>query len=1174
MVGTVGGLAAPAAAGPVTLVVASGPTTVASGGAVTYTITATNTGAAPASAVTITNDVTEANDPIVPPVGTGGITNPTLSTTTGSCSYNGGQVTCDAAGLSVGQTWTVTVSAHVTSSAGTVLTDAASVSGTESSTDFTATASATTTVNIAAGFTQSQLLKGLKDPIAFAFAQNGDIYIGEESGVILIDRNGALLPTPVISLNVFFAGESGLTGMALDPNFATNGYMYVSYTVPITSKGGTTQVFSQLSRLTVVNGVANPASEKVYFRGNQLQNLHHPGNDIQVGPDGKLWWSVGDNVPSISNAQALSNIYGKILRFNLDGTIPADNPFVNVSGTVPAIYAYGLRNPFRFTFLPNGKVMTEDTGSNFWEELDTIQPGGNYGWPFYEGDCYGCGYINPVYAYGHIPADGAASAIAAYSGSTFPQSYDHVVFVGDYNRGDIEAVAFDPTYQTEVSDTVFDSTAGTIADLQEGPDGDLYYVSIFEGTFSKISPVGPFAPTATVTSTPSAGTGPLTVQFSSAGSSDPYGLPLTYSWNFGDGSAVSTESDPSHTYTANGTYMAKLTVSNGTQTGVTSTTVVVGHTPPSASISAPTSYNAGDTVTFTGSATDANDGTLGASAFSWKVDYYVNGVAQPFYTDEVAHPFDGPFTGVTGGSIQIPSDPSQVPGSFYRITLTVTDSLGLQTVVIQDLHPNLTTWSVDSDVTGAGYVVDGTWQTDTYSTQDVVGVQHVLSGLPLTQTVGGVPYRFAGWADGSALTDTITAGVGSGSYTALFDPVQSTMPSPWQSIDVGAPISAGTADFAPSDQNFYVDGGGADVYGANDQFHYVYQTLNGNGTIVARVRYQTNSSSWAKAGVMITASPTAGAPFVDALVSPDVSPNTPNVNCIGYTVNGCDAPLPPVTPTVGNGPRMQYSSTGSITPATTPAGFSSPDKWVKLQRTGNSFTSWISSDGVNWTQMGTVSLSMGATATIGLFVTSHNIGQNSTVAFDNVQVTQTPPPGPIPSPWVDTDVGSPSPAGSASFNSGVFSVQGSGTDIWGMSDQFNYVSQPTTGNGTMIARVTSQSDTSSNAKAGIMFKQSATAGAPYFLIAAAPGGVVKVQYGFNGSIGGETLAFPNVWVKLARSGNTFTAYLSSDGVNWTNVFHKTLTMTTNATVGLFECSHKTGVLGTATFDNVSFTPGP
>jgi regulation of enolase protein 1 (concanavalin A-like superfamily) len=325
--------------------------------------------------------------------------------------------------------------------------------------------------------------------------------------------------------------------------------------------------------------------------------------------------------------------------------------------------------------------------------------------------------------------------------------------------------------------------------------------------------------------------------------------------------------------------------------------------------------------------------------------------------------------------------------------------------------------------------------------------------------------------------------------------------------------------------------------------------------------------------LMITGSPTAGAPFVDALVTPDVSPNTPNINGVGCDANGCLSPLPPITPAMGNGPRMQYSSTGSITPATTPAGFTSPNKWLKLQRTGNSFTSWTSSDGVNWTQMGTVSLSMSTTATIGLFVTSHNIGQNSTVAFDNVQVTTPPPPGPLPSPWVDTDVGSPSPAGSASFNGDVFTVQGSGTDIWGTNDQFNYVNQPTTGNGTMIARVTSVSNTSSNTKAGIMFKQSATAGAPYFLISTGPAGDIKVQYDFNGSIGEGTYSFPNVWMKVTRLGNTLSAYLSSDGVTWTDVFRKTLTMTASATVGLFECSHKTGVLGTATFDNVSYTSG-
>ena len=266
------------------------------------------------------------------------------------------------------------------------------------------------------GFAKTQLAHGLKDPTTFAFAPNGDIYIGEQSGVILIYRNGAVLATPVITLNTDGSNEKGLLGLVLDPNFATNGYMYVSYT--------TLDEHAQLSRFTVVNSVASLASEVVYYKGDQLQNPHHSANDLHIGPDGKLWWSVGDNVPDISNGEALTNIYGKILRFRLDGTIPTDNPYLNVPGAIPAIYAYGLRNPFRFSFLPNGKAIVEDTGSNYWEELNTIQPGGNYGWDFYEGNCGSCGYINPTYAYGHLPVDGAASAIAGYSGKTFPKQYE------------------------------------------------------------------------------------------------------------------------------------------------------------------------------------------------------------------------------------------------------------------------------------------------------------------------------------------------------------------------------------------------------------------------------------------------------------------------------------------------------------------------------------------------------------------------------------------------------------------------------------------------------------------------------------------------------------------------------------------------------------------------------
>src|SRR5207248_1763037 len=137
-----------------------------------------------------------------------------------------------------------------------------------------------------------------------------------------------------------------------------------------------------------------------------------------------------------------------------------------------------------------------------------------------------------------------------------------------------------------------------------------------------------------------------------------------------------------------------------------------------------------------------------------------------------------------------------------------------------------------------------------------------------------------------------------GSYTANYDQVTSTLPSPWQSVDVGTPLMAGKADYAASNQTFYVDGAGADIYGSNDQFRYVYQPLNGDGTIIARVRYQTNSSSWAKAGVMIKESTATGSSYVNALVTPNVSPNTPNVNGVGCTPDGCDSPLPPVTPAV------------------------------------------------------------------------------------------------------------------------------------------------------------------------------------------------------------------------------------------------------------------------------------
>jgi PKD repeat protein len=973
--------------------------------------------------------------------------------------------------------------------------------------------------------------------------------------------------------------------------------------------------------------------------------------------------------------------------------------------------------------------------------------------------------------------------MAAYSGNVFPTAYQNTVFFGDYNRLDIEAVKFDPTFTTEISDTVFDSSVGTIADLQEGPDGDLYYVSIFEGQFWKIYPSGSIAPTAAASATPNAGTAPLNVQFSSAGSSDAYGLPLTYSWNFGDGSPISASANPSHSYTSNGTYAATLTVNNGTSTGQATTQIVVGHSPPVASLLTPTigsKYNAGQTVSFSGSATDATDGTEPASAFSWQVDFMANGVAQPFYLNEVPGPFYST-SGATGGSFVIPTDPTQVPSSFYRITMTVTDSLGLKTVVTRDIHPNTTSWTVNSNVAGTKFFVDGTLQTGSFTTSDVVGVQHVLIGMP-DQVIGAATYRLHNWADGSGQIDKFSSTASPATFTVIEDPVGAALPSGWISTDVGAPLMPGTTDYSSLDQTFYLDGNGTDVYNTNDQFHFTYLNINGDGTIIARLLYQTNTNPSAKAGIMFKETPTAGANYVAALVYPDVSQTTPNTNGVDCTPDGCAAPLPPIEPSVGKGVKMQYTLTGGISPAAPLANYLVPNKWLKLQRAGNTFKAYQSLDGLTWNLIGQKTFTMAATTTVGLFVTSHNTGQYSSVGFDQVSVSgnvtlptndfsmssspmtvpvaagstgstsigtaivsgsaesialsasglptgvtagfgptsvtagnsstltftvpgsvpagsypitvkgtaasathttavtlnvsaplndfsmsATPPgvsvvsgtssstsigtavvsgsaesialsvsglpsgitagftpgsvtagasstlkftvagsvspgvypvtvkgtalsathtftvnvtvtaSGGLPSPWLDTDVGAPSPAGSASFSGGVFTVNGSGADIFGASDQFNYLYQNTSSNGTLIARVTSETNAgSTNDKAGIIWKASTTAGSPYILIETNYQGMNKVQYNFNGSIGGATYTFPNVWMKLVRSGSFFSAYLSPDGVNWTPVLtNKSLTTIPAAsTLGLFECSHKAGALGTATFDNVSFTPGP
>jgi outer membrane protein assembly factor BamB len=505
------------------------------------------------------------------------------------------------------------------------------------------------------------------------------------------------------------------------------------------------------------------------------------------------------------------------------------------------------------------------------------------------------------------------------------------------------------------------------------------------------------------------------------------------------------------------------------------------------------------------------------------------------------------------------------------------------------------------------------------------------------------------------LTGTVLAGMAVTSHnwgvlsTATFDTVTfAHTPPPWLDADIGSPALAGSA--GSSGGVFTVTAGGADIFGTADQLHFAYSPVTGDTAVKARVAGQTNTSAWAKAGVMLRATTDPGSPYYALFVTP------------------------------GNGVAVQWRKTQAatttqlLTTGTVPA-------YLEVSRFGSTFTAYTSPDGAAWTPVAgsTVSFTLPTSVLAGLAATSHNASKLGTATFDTLSLGSAPPPpndfsiaaspasvpvqagapgassistalvsgsaetvalsigglpaavtgafapasisagatsiltlsvgatvaagsypltitgtapsathtaalilvvsaaAPgLPSPWADTDVGAPPLAGSASYSSGVFTVKGSGADIFGSSDQFNYVYQSTSGNGTIIARVSSQSNTSSNAKAGIIWKASTTAGSPYILIAVAPSGLVKVQYNFSGSVTTSTYTFPNVWMKLVRSGNLFSAYLSPDGLTWTSVLaNKSLpTITTAATVGLFECSHSTTKLGTATFDNVSFTPGP
>ncbi|HEX7436565.1 MAG TPA: PQQ-dependent sugar dehydrogenase [Caldimonas sp.] len=334
-----------------------------------------------------------------------------------------------------------------------------------------------------AGFTRNESwVTGLNAATAFAQAPDGRLFVAQQGGAPRVVKGGTLLATPFLQLAVDSSGERGLIGVTLHPNFAVNGWVYVYYT---TTEGG---AHNRISRFTAAGDVALAGSEAKLVDLPLLSGAtNHNGGALHFGSDAKLYAGVGDNANG-ANAQILGSLFGKLLRFDEDGGIPADNPFfASNAGLARAVWAYGLRNPFRFAVEPGtGRIHINDVGQNTWEEIDLGVAGANYGWPNSEGpDNLGAGITAPLFTYKHSAAAPAGSGpggfftgFAIAGGSFYPQagpfppayrgSYffaDFVSrFVGRYDVANNAAYAFA-------------SLSGTPVDMLTGSDGALYVLT-------------------------------------------------------------------------------------------------------------------------------------------------------------------------------------------------------------------------------------------------------------------------------------------------------------------------------------------------------------------------------------------------------------------------------------------------------------------------------------------------------------------------------------------------------------------------------------------------------------------------------------------------------------------------------------------------------------------------
>jgi glucose/arabinose dehydrogenase len=688
------------------------------------------------------------------------------------------------------------------------------------------------------GFTETTVLSGLDEPTAVRFSPDGRVFVAEKRGVIKVFSSlSDMTPDVVVDLRseVLDYGDRGLIGMALDPSFPAKSSIYVlyAYDAPI---GGTAPTYNDVCFDTCpgrarLSRIGLDGSEKVLVDDWCQQYPSHSIDNLEFGPDGALYASAGDSAgygfvdygqngtpknpcgdpPSEGGALRAQDLRTPADPTTLDGAVirvdPAtgagmpDNPLAGSSDpNARRIVAYGLRNPFRFTFRPGtNELWVGDVGWNDWEEIDrVVAPADgsveNFGWPCYEGPDRQPGYdaaqlplcenlyaqpnavTPPYYSYNHssevATGDGCPIAYSSitglafqfYSGGPYPSDYDGALFFADYARGCIWVMKRSGgTLPSPSNVSRFMAGAADPIDLELGPGGDLFYVDIVGGTVRRIqySAAANQTPSAKATANPTTGDAPLSVTFDGTGSSDPDGDALTYAWDLdGDGAYDdSSAARPAWTYSGPGTYVASLRVTDPLGASDTDS-VTIGVGVPKITITSPTSsttWAVGDRISFSGSAIDNQGNAIPPSGLSWSIVLH-HGVC-PLCHDH----FLQTITGVASGSFVAPDH--EYPASL-EITLKATALSGLSASKSVVLLPKTTTLTLQSQPTGLTLGLNSAAAPAPFSRTAIVGSTNTLSA-PSPQRLRG-KWSWTSWSDGGAQTHDVKAPSNAVTYTARY----------------------------------------------------------------------------------------------------------------------------------------------------------------------------------------------------------------------------------------------------------------------------------------------------------------------------------------------------------------------------------------------------------------------